>query len=185
MLAAAYHETYGLDVVITRGANTYGPHQHPEKLIPLFVTNACTDQPLPMYGDGMQRRDWLYVDDHADGVSVALDRGSAGTDLQRLGRAWSGPTGRSPRRSWTSWASPGRWSAACPTGPDTIAATPLTATRLRASGWAPRVTFEDGIRMTTDWYATTRRGGGRSASGDWDDYYGRQYGWRLERSVQA
>ncbi len=75
---AAYHETHGLDTVVTRGANTYGPHQYPEKLIPLFITNALDDEPLPMYGDGMQRRDWLFVDDHADGIAVALDRGASG-----------------------------------------------------------------------------------------------------------
>ncbi len=107
-LVAAYHETHGLDTVITRGANTYGPHQFPEKLIPLFVTNALDDELLPMYGDGMQRRDWLFVSDHADGVGVVLDRGVAGETynipgdgverpnravteaiLQHLGKPWS------------------------------------------------------------------------------------------------
>jgi dTDP-glucose 4,6-dehydratase len=74
-LVRAYRETHGLDAVITRGANTYGPHQYPEKLIPLFITNALDDEPLPMYGDGMQRRDWLYVADHADAVATVLDHG--------------------------------------------------------------------------------------------------------------
>ena len=74
----SYLQTYGLDVVITRGANTYGPRQHPEKLIPLFVTNALSDQPLPMYGDGMQRRDWLFVSDHARAVLHVLRHGHAG-----------------------------------------------------------------------------------------------------------
>ena len=78
-LVQAYHETFGLDTVITRGANTYGPRQHPEKLIPLFITNALTDQPLPMYGDGEQRRDWLHVDDHVAGIAMALDRGLPGS----------------------------------------------------------------------------------------------------------
>ena len=68
LLVQAYHVTHGLDTVITRGSNTYGPHQHPEKLVPLFITSALQDMPLPIYGDGLQRRDWLYVDDHADGV---------------------------------------------------------------------------------------------------------------------
>ena len=69
LLARSYFVTYGLDIVITRGSNTYGPYQHPEKLIPLFVTNALDDQPLPLYGDGMQMRDWLYVSDHAGAIS--------------------------------------------------------------------------------------------------------------------
>ena len=68
MLVRSYVVTHGLDAVVTRGSNTYGPYHHPEKLIPLFVTNAIDDLPLPLYGDGLQRRDWLYVADHADAV---------------------------------------------------------------------------------------------------------------------
>ena len=70
LLVRAYHVTFGIDTVITRGSNTYGPHQHPEKLIPLFMTNALAGEPLPMYGDGMQVRDWLHVEDHAAGHRV-------------------------------------------------------------------------------------------------------------------
>ena len=70
--------TYGLDVVITRGSNTYGPYHHPEKLIPLFVTNALDDLPLPLYGDGLQRRDWLHVADHAGAIAHVLAHGAAG-----------------------------------------------------------------------------------------------------------
>src|SRR3954449_1948128 len=77
-LARSYFVTYGTDVVITRGSNTYGPFHHPEKLIPLFITNAIDDKPLPMYGDGMQRRDWLYVSDHAGAVEWVLRHGLPG-----------------------------------------------------------------------------------------------------------
>ena len=78
LLVQSYVVTYGLDLVITRGSNTYGPYQHPEKLIPLFVTNAIDDQPLPLYGDGRQRRDWLYVADHAGAIDFVLHHGRAG-----------------------------------------------------------------------------------------------------------
>ncbi len=78
LLARSYFVTYGLDVVITRGSNTYGPYQHPEKLIPLFISNAIDGQPLPLYGDGMQRRDWLFVTDHAGAVEHVLRNGLAG-----------------------------------------------------------------------------------------------------------
>ena len=74
----AWHRTFGLDAVITRGSNTYGPRQYPEKLIPLFVTNALDGLPLPVYGDGMQVRDWIHVDDHCAGIWTALERGEAG-----------------------------------------------------------------------------------------------------------
>src|SRR4051812_31387166 len=78
LLVRSYFVTYGLDVLVTRGSNTYGPYQHPEKLIPLFVTNALEDRPLPLYGDGMQRRDWLYVSDHAGAVEWVLRHGLPG-----------------------------------------------------------------------------------------------------------
>ena len=74
----AYHRTYGLPVMITRGSNTYGPYQYPEKLIPLFVTNALEGEKLPLYGDGLNVRDWLHVDDHADGIEFVLAHGRPG-----------------------------------------------------------------------------------------------------------
>jgi dTDP-glucose 4,6-dehydratase len=78
LLVRAYRITYGIDTVVTRGSNTYGPHQHPEKLIPLFVTNALAGEPLPMYGDGLQVRDWLHVSDHASGIEFVLRHGEPG-----------------------------------------------------------------------------------------------------------
>jgi len=78
LIVGAYHVTYGLPTLITRGANTYGPYQYPEKLIPLFVTNSLDGLPLPMYGDGMQLRDWLYVGDHCSGIATVLERGEPG-----------------------------------------------------------------------------------------------------------
>ncbi len=86
LLVRAYHITYGLDVVMTRGSNTYGPYQHPEKLIPLFTTNALAGEPLPMYGDGMQVRDWLHVSDHAAGIDFVLRHGASGEAYNVAGR---------------------------------------------------------------------------------------------------
>ncbi len=107
LLVRSYVVTHGIDAVVTRGSNTYGPYHHPEKLIPLFITNAIDDRPLPLYGDGLQRRDWLYVADHADGVDFVLRHGATGETynvsggvemtnrdtvqllLDRLGKPWS------------------------------------------------------------------------------------------------
>src|SRR6185369_6668266 len=107
LLVGSYVVTHGLDAVVTRGSNTYGPFHHPEKLIPLFITNAIDDQPLPLYGDGLQRRDWLYVADHAAAVDHVLRHGVSGQTynipggvemanrdvvrllLDRLGKPWS------------------------------------------------------------------------------------------------
>ena len=88
LLARSYHVTYGVDAVITRGSNTYGPYHHPEKLIPLFITNALDDRQLPLYGDGLQRRDWLHVTDHA----AAIDSCSA---TGRRARSTTSPAGPS------------------------------------------------------------------------------------------
>ena len=93
LMAVAYHVTYGLPVTITRGANNIGPYQYPEKVIPLFVTNAIDDQPLPVYGDGKQRRDYQYVLDHCEGIDVVLHKGAARRDLQRRHRRRDGKPG--------------------------------------------------------------------------------------------
>ena len=78
MLVLAYHRTHGLDVVVTRCSNNYGPYQFPEKLIPLMVTNAMSGEPLPVYGDGLNVRDWIHVNDHCRGLDLALRQGKPG-----------------------------------------------------------------------------------------------------------
>ncbi|HET7699861.1 MAG TPA: dTDP-glucose 4,6-dehydratase [Candidatus Limnocylindria bacterium] len=184
LLARSYATTYGLDVVVTRGANTYGPYQHPEKLIPLFVTNAIDDRPLPMYGDGMQRRDWLYVDDHADAIATVLDRGVSGEAynvagahqtanreviealLALLGKPWS-----LVRRVADRPGHDQRYA--------------MAGDRLRALGFAPRVSFGDGIARTVRWYVENEGWWRSVRSGDWDAYYERQYGGRLAASSAA
>ncbi len=85
LLVGSYVVTHGVDAVVTRGSNTYGPYHHPEKLIPLFITNALDDKPLPLYGDGLQRREWLYVGDHAAGIDHVLDHGTAGETYNLAG----------------------------------------------------------------------------------------------------
>ena len=184
LLVGAYHVTHGLDTVITRGANTYGPFHHPEKLIPLFVTNAIDDQPLPLYGDGLQRRDWLYVDDHADGVGFVLDHGVSGelynlpadqertnrevvaALLERLGKPWSLVRSVEDRP-----------------GHDRRYA--MDGSKVRALGWRAQVPFEEGLARTVEWYRANEAWWRPIKSGDWDDYYRRQYGRRLAESIEA
>ena len=151
-LARSYHVTYGLDVVITRGSNTYGPYQHPEKLIPLFVTNAIDDRPLPLYGDGLQRRDWLYVSDHAGAVDWVLRHGKAGEAynvpggtertnrevvarlLELLGKPWSLVRTVEDRP-----------------GHDRRYA--MDGGKLAALGWRNRMPFDTGLERTVRWFA--------------------------------
>jgi dTDP-glucose 4,6-dehydratase len=178
LLVRSYVVTYGLDAVVTRGSNTYGPYHHPEKLIPLFVTNAIDDQPLPLYGDGLQRRDWLYVADHADAVDFVLRHGRGGETynipggvemanrdvvrllLERLGKPWSLVRHVEDRP-----------------GHDRRYA--MDGAKLAALGWRPRTTFEDGLALTVDWFRTNEEWWRAARSGDWDAYYERQYGSRL------
>jgi dTDP-glucose 4,6-dehydratase len=173
LLARAYRETYGLDVVITRGANTYGPRQHPEKLVPLFVTNALSDLPLPMYGDGLQRRDWLYVDDHASGVSMALDRGEAGAaynicaDEERTNREIT-------ELILTELGKPWSLVRSVPDRPGHDRRYAMDGSRLRRLGWKPAVAFGEGISRTARWYADNESWWRAVKDGDWHDYYARQ-----------
>ena len=184
-LVAAYHETYGLDTVITRGANTYGPNQYPEKLIPLFITNALDDEPLPMYGDGMQRRDWLFVDDHADGVSMVLDRGRAGSAYNIPGDGIERPNRAVTEAILELLGKPWSLVRTVPDRPGHDRRYALDGTRLRALGWEPRTSFDDGIARTVEWYATRRAWWEPIKSGEWSDYYRQQYAWRLEQSSDA
>jgi dTDP-glucose 4,6-dehydratase len=178
LLVGSYVVTHGLDAVVTRGSNTYGPYHHPEKLIPLFITNAIDDQPLPLYGDGLQRRDWLHVSDHAAGVDYVLHHGTAGETynlpggvektnretvellLARLGKPWSLVRHVEDRP-----------------GHDRRYA--MDGAKVAALGWVPRVAFEDGLAATVDWYTTNEAWWRAARSGDWDAYYERQYGARL------
>jgi dTDP-glucose 4,6-dehydratase len=184
LLCAAYRVTHGVDVVVSRGANTYGPRQHPEKLVPLFITNALDDAPLPLYGDGRQRRDWLHVDDHADAIALLLDHGAPGGvynvpgDNERVNRdvatAILAATGRPADllRSVADRAGHDRRYA-------------MTGERIAALGWRPRVGFDEGLRQTVAWYAANRSWWERARGPDWRDWYERQYGRRLAESTPA
>ena len=182
LLVRSYVVTHGLDAVITRGSNTYGPYHHPEKLIPLFITNAIDDKPLPMYGDGLQQRDWLFVSDHAGGVDFVLRHGATGEAynvpggiemtnretvamlLDRLGKPWSLVRHVDDRP-----------------GHDRRYA--MDGSKLAELGWEPRTTFEDGLARTIDWYVANEAWWRATRSGDWDAYYERQYGDRLRSSA--
>jgi dTDP-glucose 4,6-dehydratase len=184
LLVRSYFVTYAMDVVVTRGSNTYGPYHHPEKLIPLFVTNAIDDQQLPLYGDGLQRRDWLYVADHAGAIGHVLGHGLAGEIynvrggnersnrevvtalLNRLGKPWSLVRTVEDRP-----------------GHDRRYA--MDGTKLAALGWKNKTAFEAGLATTLDWYSENEAWWRPIKSGEWEAYYRRQYGARLAGSRDA
>jgi len=184
LLVRAYHVTYGLDVVLTRGANTYGPYQHPEKLVPLFVTNALEDRPLPLYGDGLQVRDWLYVADHAAAVEHVLRHGRAGEAYNAPGAAEL--ANREVVASLLAHLDK-PWSLvrSVPDRPGHDRRYAMDGAKLARLGWAPRVAFADGLARTVDWYRDHPAWWQAVRTGDWDAYYERQYADRLAASTPA
>lgn len=178
LLVRAYHVTYGLDVVVTRGANTYGPYQHPEKLIPLFLTNAIDDEPLPLYGDGLQRRDWLYVTDHAGAIDHVLRFGESGGIYnvpgsgERTNREVVGALLELLGRPWSLVRS-------VPDRPGHDRRYAMDGSKLAALGWRNRVAFDEGLRRTVEWFRANDAWWRARRSGDWDAYYARQYGARI------
>ena len=156
LLTLAYHRTHGLDVVITRGANTYGPYQHPEKVIPRFVTNLLDGRTLPLYGDGGNVRDWLHVDDHCHGIALAQHAGRPGA-VYHLGGG-TALTNRDLTARLLAAFGVG-WDRVTPVtdrkGHDRRYALDTTITR-RDLGWAPTIDFEAGLTATIDWYRDNR-----------------------------
>jgi dTDP-glucose 4,6-dehydratase len=169
--------TFGVDACVTRGANTYGPNQYPEKLIPLFATNALDGLELPVYGDGRQRREWIHADDHCAAIELVLREGRTGEiynaggleleNLELTSRILD-LTGADPSLVRHVDDRPGhdrRYS--------------LDSSKLRALGWAPTVSLDEGLAETVSWYREHRDWWEPIKSGEWKDYYRRQYAARL------
>ncbi len=177
MQVLAWHHTFGVDAVITRGSNTFGPRQYPEKLIPLFVTNALDGQELPVYGDGMQVRDWIYVTDHCAGIWTAMEHGVAG-QVYNVGGGHEMPNIAITERILAlTDADPGlvRHVTDRP-GHDRRYS--LDCAKLQTLGWAPTRTFDEALTETVDWYRDQRAWWEPIKSGDYRAYYQEQYGAR-------
>ena len=184
LLVRSYVVTHGIDAVITRGSNTYGPYQHPEKLIPLMATNALHDQPLPMYGDGMQVRDWLHVSDHAGGIDFVLRHGEAG-EAYNVPGGTELPNREVLTRLLSHLGKPWSLVRSVPDRPGHDRRYAMSGAKLAALGWTPQITFDTGLPQTLDWYAANEAWWSAVKSGDWDAYYQRQYGERLAASTEA
>ena len=176
----AYAVTHGVPAAITRCSNNYGPWQFPEKLIPLFVTNALDGAPLPLYGDGLNVRDWIHVEDHVAALWHVL--GLSGTTGEVFNVSAENEV---DNRTVTDLIL--RLVERPPTLVRYVADRPghdrryaLDAARLRAAGWRPRWTFEDGLAATIAWYREHRAWWEAIKSGAYRDYYDRMYGQRLE-----
>ena len=178
LIVSAFHHTYGADALVCRASNNYGPFQHPEKLIPLCVLNALAGDPLPVYGDGRQVRNWLYVDDHCSGIDAVLERGEAG-EVYNIG----GPdelanmdvvkrilelTGRDESLIEHVTDRPGhdrRYS--------------LASDKVQGLGWSAAIAFDEGLERTVAWYRDNEWWWEAIRSGEYREYYERQYGRAL------
>ncbi len=178
LLVESYFHTYGLPVTICRGSNNYGPYQYPEKLIPLMVLNALHGDPLPVYGDGMQVRNWIHARDFARAIGHVLEHGALGEVYNAGGpdeeanievvRRIIELTGASESQIEHVADRPGhdrRYS--------------LSSAKVRALGWQPEVRFEEGLAETVEWYRANEAWWGPIRSGEYRAYYERQYGQAL------
>ncbi len=177
LMTIAYHITYGLPVTITRGANNIGPYQYPEKVVPLFVTNALEGQKLPVYGDGKQRRDYQHVLDHCEGIDAVLQRGQIG-EIYNVGTGGEmenlamvevllDELGLSQDLIQHVEDRPGHDRRYC-----------LNVDKLKALGWQPRHTHEQAIRATVRWYVANEWWWRKIKSGEFKEYYRKLYGNR-------
>ncbi|RYZ42895.1 MAG: dTDP-glucose 4,6-dehydratase [Myxococcaceae bacterium] len=180
LIALAYHHTFKMDVVVTRCSNNYGRYQFPEKLIPLMVVNALHDKPLPVYGDGANVRDWLHVEDHCQGLLVALERGKAG-EVYNIG-------GGSERRNIEIvkgilglLGKPESLIQYVADRPGHDRRYAIDPTKIRNElGWKAQQTFEQGLADTVKWYVENRAWWERVTSGAYRQYFDTQYRARLQ-----
>jgi len=178
LLARSYFVTFRLPVLITRASNNYGPYQFPEKLIPLMIANALEDRRLPVYGDGMQVRDWLYVDDHCRGILAVLRHGREG-EIYNIGGNRSLPNLDVVHKVLALTGKPESLIEYVKDRPGHDRRYALSSEKLmRETGWAPRTEFETGLAETIEWYRSNAEWVARVRSGEYRTYYERNYGGR-------
>lgn len=184
LMVRAYKENFGMHTTVTRGSNTFGPYQYPEKLIPFFVTEAVDDRPLPLYGDGMQVRDWLFVDDHAAGVDVVLHNGASG-EIYNVG----GENERTNRQITDiildTLGKPASLVKHVQDRPGHDRRYALTNDKLRRDfGWSIPRDFEATLRETVRWYVDNEWWWRKIKTGEYLEFYKKQYADRLAHAAQ-
>ncbi len=175
LLAGAFCHTYGIPVVVTRGSNNYGPYQYPEKLIPLFVTNAIDDLPLPLYGDGLNVRDWLHVEDHCRGIEVVIAKGEPG-EIYNIGAGNQHTNIEITRTILEHLGKTENLIRYVKDRPGHDRRYAVDSSRISALGWKPQKDFMPGLKETVDWYVNNEWWWRPLKSGEYLEYYKKQYG---------
>ena len=175
LLALSYHATYKLNVSVTRASNNYGPYQFPEKLIPLMISNALENKPLPVYGDGQQIRDWLYVEDHCRAIMAVLERGGSG-EVYNVGGNCSLPNIEVVRRILKATNRPESLITRVIDRPGHDRRYALANEKLtRQTGWEPRMDFDRGLAATIEWYRKNQDWVQHVKSGQYREFYELNY----------
>ena len=175
LLALGYFKTYKLPVIVTRASNNYGPYQFPEKLIPLMITNAFADKPLPVYGDGLQIRDWLFVEDHCRALLTILEKGRDG-EIYNIGGNRSLPNKEVVDRILAITRKPASLIEYVTDRPGHDRRYALSSEKLtKETGWSPQMDFERGLQATVDWYRQNQKWVQHVRSGEYLKYYARNY----------
>ncbi|KHF35111.1 dTDP-glucose 4,6-dehydratase 2 [Paenibacillus sp. P1XP2] len=183
LLVRAYHETFGLPVNITRCSNNYGPYQFPEKLIPLMISRALNDQALPIYGDGLNIRDWLYVEDHCSAIDLVIHNGRVG-EVYNIGGNNERTNLHIVKTILAELNKPESLITYVQDRPGHDRRYGIDPTKITQElGWKPKHNFETGIKETIQWYLNNKDWWTRIQSGEYQDYYAKQYGERLGDSV--
>jgi dTDP-glucose 4,6-dehydratase len=180
LLVQSYRHTYGLGAVICRGSNNYGPYQYPEKLIPLMILNAIHGDSLPVYGDGMQVRNWIHSTDFARAIGHVLEHGEPG-EVYNAGGPDEEPNIEVVRRIIALTGAREDQVEHVTDRPGHDRRYSLSSDKVRALGWSPRVRFEDGLAETVAWYRDNAWWWEPIRSGEYRAYYERQYGRALRR----
>ncbi len=178
MMCMAYHNSFGVPVTLTRGANNIGPYQYPEKVVPLFVTNALDDQPLPLYGDGRQMRDYQHVLDHCEGIDVVLHHGELG-EVYNVGTGVETENIVMARAILDLLGKPHSLIRSVTDRPGHDRRYSLNVEKIHSLGWESRHNFADAIEQTVRWYVDNEWWWRKIKSGAYREYYSRWYGERL------
>ena len=177
LMLGAYVATHGVPALISRGSNTYGPYQYPEKFLPLATTNVLDGQPIPVYGDGLQVRDWLHANDHATGIELLLRKGAFG-EIYNIAGSNERQNIDIARMILDELDAPDDMLKHVTDRKGHDRRYSMDCAKIRSLGWAPSVDFESGLRETIQWYRDHRDWWAPLKSGEFDDYYRRNYGSR-------